>query len=278
MMPTSTPVSPFGSMSRRMAFLLALTLPAFTGCTSSGSSESHDALSVLSAAMAESRSSAALASLETTGYVDGPSTIDGIGRYYRGREISHVMGHLGAGWLERPTREQEERTDLLLDFLTGLGGTTVADIGVGTGYFALPWARRLDGGRVLGVDIQPEMLDILASRVAEEGLTNVEGVLGRIDDPRLPQGEVDVVLIVDAYHEFSAPREMLAGIEQALRPGGRLVLVEYRGEDPLVPIKELHKMTEEQAITEVELAGLEWVVTEDFLPQQHVMIFEKPVG
>lgn len=261
-----------------MAFLLAFTLPAFTGCTSSGSSESHDALSVLSAAMAESPSSAALASLETTGYVDGPSTIDGIGRYYQGREISHVMGHLGAGWLERPTREQEERTDLLLDFLTGLGGTTVADIGVGTGYFALPWARRLDGGRVLGVDIQPEMLDILASRVAEEGLTNVEGVLGRIDDPRLPQGEVDVVLIVDAYHEFSAPREMLAGIEQALRPGGRLVLVEYRGEDPLVPIKELHKMTEEQAITEVELAGLEWVVTEDFLPQQHVMIFEKPVG
>jgi SAM-dependent methyltransferase len=261
-----------------MAFLLAFTLPAFTGCTSSGSPESHDALSVLSAAMADSRSSAALASLETAGYVDGPSTIDGIGRYYQGREISHVMGHLGAGWLERPTREQEERTDLLLDFLAGLGGTTVADIGVGTGYFALPWARRLDGGRVLGVDIQPEMLDILASRVAEEGLMNVEGVLGRIDDPRLPQEAVDVVLIVDAYHEFSAPREMLAGIEQALRPGGRLVLVEYRGEDPLVPIKALHKMTEEQAISEVELAGLEWVVTEDFLPQQHVMIFEKPVG
>lgn len=269
--------SPFGSMSRRLAFLVALTLPAFTGCTSSASRESNDT-SRVSAAMAESLSSATLASLETTEYVEGPSTVDGIGRYYRGREISHVMGHLGAGWLERPTREQEERTDLLLDFLTELEGTTVADIGVGTGYFALPWARRLDGGRLLGVDIQPEMLDILASRVAQEGLTNVEGVLGTVDDPRLPPGEVDIVLIVDAYHEFSAPREMLAGIEQALRPGGRLVLVEYRGEDPLVPIKELHKMTEEQAITEVELAGLEWMVTEDFLPQQHVMIFEKPVG
>ena len=211
-----------------------------------------------------------------TEYVEGSATPDGIGKFFMGREISQVMGHLGAGWLERETRVQEERTDLLLDFLYEQDAQVVADIGVGTGYFALPWAERLPEGRVLGVDIQPEMLAILTARAEQAGLNNVEPVLGAIDDPRLPAGEVDVVLIVDAYHEFSHPREMMAGIVSGLRPGGRLVLVEYRGEDPFVPIKELHKMTEAQARLEVEAAGLEWVETADFLPQQHVMVFEKP--
>jgi SAM-dependent methyltransferase len=211
-----------------------------------------------------------------TEYVEGRATPDGIGKFYMGREISQVMGHLGAGWLERETRVQEERTDLLLDFLFEQDAQVVADIGVGTGYFALPWAQRIPAGRVLGVDIQPEMLAILTARAEQAGLTNVEPIQGAIDDPRLPEGEVDVVLIVDAYHEFSHPREMMAGIVRGLRPGGRLVLVEYRGEDPFVPIKDLHKMTQEQAIREVEAAGLRWVETEDFLPQQHVMVFEKP--
>ncbi len=209
-------------------------------------------------------------------YTSAPATVDGIGKVYMGREISQVMGHLGAEWLERDTRVQEERTDLLMDFLLGLDATVVADIGVGTGYFALPWARRLSRGRVLGVDIQPEMLAILTERAAEEGLENVEPIQGAIDDPKLPVAAVDVVLIVDAYHEFSHPREMMEGIVRGLRPGGRLVLVEYRSEDPFVFIKDLHKMTEAQAILEVEAAGLDWVSTEDFLPQQHVLVFEKP--
>jgi SAM-dependent methyltransferase len=210
-----------------------------------------------------------------TEYVEGLATPDGIGKYYMGREISQVMGHLGAGWLERDTRVQEERTDLLLDFLFEQNARVVADIGVGTGYFALPWAQRLPEGRVLGVDIQPEMLEILTARAEDAGLSNVEPILGAVDDPGLPDGEVDVVLIVDAYHEFSHPREMMSGIVRGLRTGGRLVLVEYRGEDPFVPIKDLHKMTEEQAIREVEAAGLRWIATEDFLPQQHVLVFEK---
>jgi SAM-dependent methyltransferase len=212
----------------------------------------------------------------STDYISGTATTDGIGKYFMGREISQVMGHLGAGWLERDTRAAEERTDLLLDYLFSQDGQVVADIGVGTGYFALPWAHRLSGGRVLGVDIQPEMLDILAERATSDGLINVEPVLGAVDDPNLPSNAVDIVLIVDAYHEFSHPREMAEGIVRGLRPGGRLVLVEYRGEDPFVPIKELHKMTEKQTIRELSAAGLRWVGTESFLPQQHVLVFEKP--
>jgi SAM-dependent methyltransferase len=219
---------------------------------------------------------AAAASARTTEYVRGPATVDGIGKYYMGREISQVMGHLGAGWLERDTRETEERTDLLLDFLAGQGGDLVADIGAGTGYFAFPWADVLDGGRVLAVDIQPEMLAIIRERGAALGVDHVEPVRGTIEDPNLPAGQVDVVLIVDAYHEFSHPREMMAGIVRGLRPGGRLVLVEYRAEDPFVPIKDLHRMSEAQAILEVEQAGLEWVETQGFLPLQHVMVFRKP--
>lgn len=244
------------------SLLLPLLVLAQTAC--GGSSP----LPVLSPAAEEST--------RTTEYVYGPATPDGTGKHYMGREISQVMGHLGADWLERDTREAEERTDLLLDFLAEQGDGTVADIGAGTGYFSLPWAAALGEGRVLAVDIQPEMLAILRSRTATLGIDNVEPVLGSIEDPSLPEGEVDVVLIVDAYHEFSHPREMLAGIVKGLRPGGRLVMVEYRGEDPFVPIKELHKMSEAQAILEVEEAGLEWVETRDFLPMQHVLVFEKP--
>lgn len=219
---------------------------------------------------------AAARSAQTTEYVSGPATPDGIGKYYMGREISQVMGHLGAGWLERESREAEERTDLLMEFLVAQGGTRVADIGAGTGYFALPWAALLPGVEVLAVDIQPEMLDIIRWRAAELDLDGVRPVLGTVEDPGLPEGAVDVVLIVDAYHEFSHPREMMQGIARGLRPGGRLIMVEYRAEDPFVPIKELHKMSEEQAVREVSSVGLEWVRTEDFLPTQHVLVFRKP--
>jgi len=202
---------------------------------------------------------------------------DGIGKFYMGREISHVMGHLGAGWLERPSREREERTDLLIEGLGLEPGDTAADIGAGTGYFTLPMARQVGPeGRVLAVDIQPEMLGIIADRVAAEDLNNVEMILASEADPRLPAGSVDLVLMVDAYHEFSYPREVMEGIVAGLKPGGQVVLIEYRGEDPTVPIKTLHKMTAEQAIAEMAAVGLEWEANRDFLPQQHFLVFRKP--
>ena len=207
------------------------------------------------------------------GYSFGPASRDGIGKFYEGREISHVMGHLGAGWLERGSREREERTDLLLDFFVSLGPGTVADIGAGTGYFSLPLAERLPDSRVLAVDIQPQMLKMLGRRAAERALDNVVLIEGRVDDPGLPAGAVDLVFMVDAYHEFSHPREMMAGVVQSLSPGGRVVLVEYRGEDPRVPIKPLHKMTQAQVIREMNAVGLRWEATQAFLPQQHVLVF-----
>ena len=211
-------------------------------------------------------------------YEFGRASRDGIGKFYMGREISHVMGHLGAGWLERPAREREERTDLLLDRLPLEAGDVAADIGAGTGYFSLPMARKVGSeGRVLAVDIQPEMLQIITDRVREDGLDNVETILASETDPRLPGNSVDLVLLVDAYHEFSHPAEVMQGIVRGLRPGGRVILIEYRGEDPRVPIKRLHKMTEDQAIRELEAAGLEWVETLGFLPQQHFLVFRKPM-
>lgn len=201
---------------------------------------------------------------------------DGIGKVHLGREISHVMGHLGAGWLERPERERQERTDLLIRRLPLAPDDTVADIGAGTGYFTFPLAERVPDGRVLAVDIQPEMLAIVEQRRTERGVTNVEAVRGTATDPNLPAGAVDLILIVDAYHEFSHPIEMGRRMVEALRPGGLLVLVEYRAEDPTVPIKRLHKMSEAQARREMDALGLRWVRTEDYLPQQHVLIFEKP--
>ena len=214
---------------------------------------------------------------EESSYQFGQASRDGIGKFYMGREISHVMGHLGAGWLERPTREREERTDLLLDNLPLEPGAVAADIGAGTGYFSLPMARKVGAeGRVLAVDIQPEMLEIISDRVEREGLDNVDMILASETDPRLPDNSVDLVLLVDAYHEFSHPAEVMQGIVRGLRPGGRVVLIEYRGEDPRVPIKRLHKMTEAQAIRELQAAGLEWVETLGFLPQQHFLVFRKP--
>jgi len=209
-------------------------------------------------------------------YRFGRPSRDGIGKIYMGREISFVMGHLGADWLERPEREREERTDLFIRRLPLRPTDTVADIGAGTGYFTFPVARRVPRGRVLAVDIQPEMLDIIERRKAELGLAQVETLLGSAEDPGLPEGEVDLIFLVDAYHEFSHPREMGEAIARALRPGGTLVMVEYRAEDPRVPILPLHKMTEAQVRLEIEALGLQWVRTENHLPQQHVIHFRKP--
>jgi precorrin-6B methylase 2 len=201
---------------------------------------------------------------------------DGTGKYYMGREISLVMGHLGAGWLERPTRELEERTDLFIERIEVERDDVVADIGAGTGYFSFPFAERVPEGRVLAVDIQPEMLAIIEQRKAELGIENVEAVRGTGTDPGLPAGAVDLIFIVDAYHEFASPYEMGRAMFTALKPGGRLVLLEYRAEDPSVPIKPLHKMTEAQARAEMDVLGFEWVRTDGYLPQQHVLVFQKP--
>lgn len=210
------------------------------------------------------------------GYEYRPASRDGIGKFYMGREISHVMGHLGAGWLERPSREREERTDLFIQRLPLQPDHVVADIGAGTGYFTLPVAARVPQGRVYAVDIQPEMLSLLQQRLDAAAVNNVVPVLGTAESPQLPPSEIDLAFIVDAYHEFSEPREMAQALFTALRPGGLLVLVEYRAEDRSVPIKPLHKMSETQARREMAAVGLEWVRTEDYLPQQHVMLFRKP--
>ena len=212
-------------------------------------------------------------------YINGSASRDGIGKFYMGREISQVMGHLGAGWLERPSREQEERTDLLLEALELQSGDVAADIGAGTGYFTLPMARAVSpGGRVLAVDIQPQMLSIIQRRMQQEGVSNIETVLGTKTDPRLPVAGVDLVLLVDAYHEFSHPREVMQHVTDSLSERGRVILVEYRGEDPRVPIKPLHKMTVEQASREMSAVGLELLEVRDMLPQQHIMVFGKGYG
>ena len=208
-------------------------------------------------------------------YQQTPPSRDGIGKRYMGREISHVMGHQGARWLERPERERQERTDLLISEL-GLRPTDiVADIGAGTGYFVFRISPLVPQGQVLGVDIQQEMLDMMESRAAGT-VDNVSTVLGTITDINVPDNSVDLILLVDAYHEFSHPREMGRSMFRALKPGGRIALVEYRAEDPTVPIKPLHKMSQEQAIREMAALGLRWVATSDRLPQQHLMFFAKP--
>lgn len=225
----------------------------------------------------------ALGELQATAAADSPyeeqtPSADGTGRFYMGREIARYMSHRGAAWLEREDRERTERPDDVVDALGLEPGDTVADLGAGTGYFTLRLAREVPDGRVLAVDIQPEMLEIVARRAAEERIPNVETVLGTESDPRLPPNAVDLTLLVDAYHEFGYPREVMRALYRATRPGGRVVLIEYRAEDPAVAIKPLHKMTEAQVRREVEAVGFRLVENRDFLPQQHFLVFEKARG
>ena len=209
-------------------------------------------------------------------YTEATASADGTGRYYMGREIARVMDHRGAAWLERPERERTELPALVVENLDLQGDEVVADIGAGTGYFTFRIAPLVPQGRVLAVDIQPQMLSMLERRAEEEGAPNVAPVWGAEDDPRLQAGAVDVTLIVDAYHEFAYPREMGQALFDATRPGGRLVLVEYRAEDPSVPIRQLHKMSEAQVRRELEAVGFRYVENRDFLPQQHFLVFERP--
>lgn len=201
---------------------------------------------------------------------------NGIGKFYFGREIAHVMGHQGADWLERPEREDEEKPGLLLDALKLKPGEVVADIGAGTGYLSWRMAKVVGSkGRVFGVDIQQEMLDLLAKKMSERNVTNVVPVLGTITDARLPTNAVDLVIMVDVYHEFSHPFEMMQSICRSLKRGGRVVFVEYRAEDPQVPIKRVHKMSEAQVKKEALAHPLEWAETIKVLPRQHIIVFRK---
>jgi len=200
----------------------------------------------------------------------------GTGRVYMGREIAQPMSHRGAAWLERDDREAQERPDEVVAALRLAPDAVVVDLGAGTGYFTRRLAPAVPRGRVLAVDIQPEMLEMLERQVAAEGFDNVEAVLGTERDPNLGRERVDLTLIVDSYHEFGYPREVMQALYRATRPGGRVVLVEYREEDPAVAIRPLHKMTEAQARLEVESVGFRFVANETFLPQQHFLVFERP--
>lgn len=199
----------------------------------------------------------------------------GTGRFYMGRETSGVMGHQAADWLERPQRTHEEMPDEVVANMNLRPTDVVADIGAGSGYFTFRMAAQVPEGKVLAVDIQPEMLAMIEERKSAEDVVNVEGILGEIDNTNLPPNSVDVALLVDAYHEFSHPREMLESIFNALKPGGRLILVEYRAEDDSVPIRPLHKMTQDQVKLEMSVFDLQFEETLDFLPWQHMMIFSK---
>ena len=195
---------------------------------------------------------------------------------YKGRRIAQVMGAAGADWLTREDREKFEQPEKVLDALKIQPGMTVADVGAGNGYFTLRLARRVsETGRVFAVDIQPAMLDLLKKNRDRAGLKNIELVLGTETDADLPTAAVDLALLVDVYHEFQQPEAMITAIRSALKPEGVLVLVEYRGEDPSVPIKPEHKMTVEQVLRELEPMGLRLRKKLDFLPWQHIFIFEK---
>jgi len=204
---------------------------------------------------------------------DGPKSRDGIGRYFMGREIAQVMGHQGAAWLERPERAEEEDTLSVLRALELKKDWVVADIGCGTGYYSFRMAPSVH--EVLGVEIQQEMLDLLMTAGKKNGIANVKPVLGTITDPKLPAGGVDLVLLVDVYHEFDHPVEMLTALRQALSATGRVALVEFKGEDQRIPIKAIHKLTEHQARKEFEALGFTWERTVSTLPWQHLIFFKR---
>ena len=192
--------------------------------------------------------------------------------HHMGREIAQTMHFTGAPWLVRESRQREEDCRTMLQALGVKPGQTVCDMGCGNGFYTLQLARLVGArGRVYAVDIQPEMLQMLARNAAEARLANIRPVLGTPIDPRLPAGAIDMMLCVDVYHEFSHPEAMLAKIKESLAPDGQLVLVEFRGEDPAVPIKPLHKMTKAQVRAELEPAGFEMVREFDRLPWQHLL-------
>lgn len=202
---------------------------------------------------------------------------NGIGKFFMGREIAHVMGHQAADWLERPEREEEERTDSLIEALKFREGEVVADIGCGSGYVSRKIAKKTgETGVIYGVEIQQEMLDLLMKRMGMFRIATVKPVLGTTIDPKLPPASCDTEIMVDVYHEFDFPYEMIENMIAGLKAGGRIVFVEYRKEDPQVPIKEVHKMSVEQVKKEMGAhPQLEFAEAIETLPRQHIIIFRK---
>jgi SAM-dependent methyltransferase len=197
-------------------------------------------------------------------------------REYMGRRIAQTMHYTGAEWLTRDNREQEERCSLMLANLGVKRGMAICDMGCGNGFYALQLAKMTgDGGHVYAVDIQPEMLKLLNQRADQQDIRNVSPILGTLADPRLPKGKIDFILLVDVYHEFSHPEQMLAAMRDSLAPGGLCALVEFRAEDPNVPIKPEHKMTKEQILKEWPANGFKLVKEFDGLPWQHLMFFAR---
>jgi SAM-dependent methyltransferase len=208
-------------------------------------------------------------------YQTGAPSRDGIGKFYYHREIAHIMGFEGAAWLERPDRQSEERTDLLVEALHLAPGMNVADVGAGSGYLSKLIAPLIAPGKVLAVDVQPEMVQLLKGLAAQPATRNIVAVQGSTASVNLRENSVDLAILVDAYHELSHPYEIIQSIMSALKSGGRLVLVEYRGEDPAIPIKALHKMTVAQIKLEMRQFRLTLERTDERLPIQHIVVFRK---
>ena len=200
---------------------------------------------------------------------------NGINKWYMGRQIAQVMSHYGIDWLEREEREMEENTSLLLKNLAVKPGMVVADIGAGSGYHSALLSKMVGTGKVFAVDVEPEMIAYLKARIKQEKLSRIVPVLSTEQKVSLPENAIDMMLLVDVYHEFSFPYEMALSMQAALKPGGKLVLVEFRAEDPTVPIKTIHKMSEAQAIKEFKAAGFAFDKNIDNLPWQHCMVFTK---
>lgn len=199
---------------------------------------------------------------------------------YKGRAIAPAMSYLGADWLERAERDNLEQPDKVISTLNIASGSTVADIGAGIGYYSLRLAKKVGPqGRVIATDIQPEMLSRLRDNMKKTGITNIEPILCTPTDAKLPAGQLDLALMVDVYHELANPEETMAQVRRALKPDGRLVLIEYRGEDPAVPIKPEHKMTLAQVRAEIEPMGFQVQQVFDFLPRQHLIVLTpSPTG
>ena len=208
-------------------------------------------------------------------YREGRGSPDGIGKFYQGREIAAVMGFEGVPWLERSSRASEERPDLLVEELHLQPGMTVADIGAGSGYLSRRIAPIVGPGRVFAVDVQPQMVALLTELSRKPEYKNLVPNQGGTDDVQLAPASVDLAVMVDVYHELAYPYEVMRSLVRALKPGGRVVLVEYRGEDPAVPIKALHKMNEAQVRREMSVLPLTWERTSERLPMQHIVVFRK---
>ena len=208
-------------------------------------------------------------------YVYRDGDMDGIGKWYMGREIAYVMSHYGISWLERPEREKEERVTLLLKNMDLKPGMTVADIGAGSGYHAVRMAKMVGDGKIFAVDVEPKMIDYLNKRIKDEGYKNIKTILGKEQSVELPAASIDIMIMVDVYHELSFPYEIARSMLEALKPGGKLFLIEYRAEDSSVPIKQVHKMTQKQAVKELKAAGFSFVKNMGNLPWQHCMVFSK---